>query len=451
MGTTDSAGDSAFLGSLTVKMMRERFPLRNEGGVVHHKSIYHGAISIGSPEPQHFNVVFDTGSGHLIVPSVMCKSETCQKHRRYKRRKSLTAYDIDVDGSRVDPQNGRDQLTVSFGTGEIVGVFVHDGVCLAGKVARQGALANSMLQTGSVVAGAAPPAEDNGESIVDEQEDQKFDQGTSGCLDMRFITAVSMTEDPFSTFSFDGIWGLGLQGLSQEKEFNLVETGAPGGAWQVDYGRTKMFGVFLAVSNKEDSEITFGGYKTQHMAEGAHIMWNPVEDPEHGHWQIKIKSITAGGVRLPYCDDGQCRALVDTGTSLLGIPSDGLGASLVSLLRHTSEDTGAALCNGPGPKLELELEDSTITLDPPDYARPEVVADPDAGDAEEEEKVEEGLENACIPMVMSLDLPEPLSPKTLILGEPVLQKYYTVFDGLPPRIGFALAHHVVPKLANSAA
>jgi hypothetical protein len=372
-------------------------------------------------------------------------------HRRYKRRKSLTAYDINVDGTPVAPENGRDQLSVTFGTGEIVGVFVHDRVCLAGKVARQGARANSMLQTGHVVAGAEPPTEDDGESVIDEEEGQKSDQDIGGCLAMRFLTAVSMSDYPYSLFSFDGIFGLGPLGLSQAKEFNLVETGAPGGAWQVDYEKTKMFGVFLAVSDKEDSEITFGGYKTQHMAEGAHIIWNPAAEPQHEHWMLKIKSITAGGVHLPYCDDGTCRALVDTGMSLLGIPSGDLGPTLHSHLRHTSEDTGAGLCNGPGPKLEIELEHSTITLDPPDYARPEIVTNPDAGGTEDE-KVDEGLEkNKCVPMLMRMDLHAPLSPKTLILGEPVLQKYYTVFDGLPPRIGFALAHHVVPKVANSAA
>jgi len=334
---------------------------------------------------------------------------------------------------------------VSFGTGEVVGVFVNDRVCLAGQISQQSVLANSMLQTGRAVVDAKQPIEDNGESLIEERHKSV---GEWGCLNMRFVTAVSMTDDPFATFDFDGIMGLGLTALSQTKEFNLVESGAPGGAWRVQDDSIKMFGVFLAVSSKEDSEITFGGIKSEHMAKGSEIIWTPVENPEQGHWMIKIKSITVGGVRLDYCDDGLCRALVDTGTSLLGAPSD-LGPSIIAGLRHTSEDSGAGLCNGPGPKLELELEVITLTLDPPDYARPEVVADPNQEDYEDDE-AEEGMENSCIPMLMHIDLPEPLSPKTLILGEPMLQKYYTVFDGLPPRIGFALAHHVEPKVAASA-
>merc|ERR1719361_1010533 len=50
----------------------------------------------------------------------------------------------------------------------------------------------------------------------------------------------------------------------------------------------------------------------------------------------------------------------------------------------------------------------------------------------------------CVPMIMHIDLPEPLSQKTLILGEPVLQKYYTAFDAAAPRVGFVAAKHADP-------
>jgi len=38
---------------------------------------------------------------------------------------------------------------------------------------------------------------------------------------------------------------------------------------------------------------------------------------------------------------------------------------------------------------------------------------------------------------MTMDLPAPIGPKLFILGEPILRKYYTVYDSsAPPRIGF---------------
>merc|ERR1712151_636937 len=50
-------------------------------------------------------------------------------------------------------------------------------------------------------------------------------------------------------------------------------------------------------------------------------------------------------------------------------------------------------------------------------------------------------EATCYPTLMPIDLPEPLGPKLFILGEPVLQKYYTVYDWGEQRIGFGLALH----------
>jgi len=49
----------------------------------------------------------------------------------------------------------------------------------------------------------------------------------------------------------------------------------------------------------------------------------------------------------------------------------------------------------------------------------------------------------CKPMLMSMDLPEPIGPKLFVLGEPVLRKYYTVYDAdlNHPRIGFSKAMH----------
>merc|ERR1712048_1303135 len=49
------------------------------------------------------------------------------------------------------------------------------------------------------------------------------------------------------------------------------------------------------------------------------------------------------------------------------------------------------------------------------------------------------IEATCHPTLMPMDLPEPLGPKLFILGEPVLRKYYTVYDWKHKRVGFGLA------------
>lgn len=50
---------------------------------------YYGPISLGSP-PQSFNVVFDTGSSNLWVPSSKCHSIACFTHKRFRNSESQT-------------------------------------------------------------------------------------------------------------------------------------------------------------------------------------------------------------------------------------------------------------------------------------------------------------------------------------------------------------------------
>ena len=48
---------------------------------------------------------------------------------------------------------------------------------------------------------------------------------------------------------------------------------------------------------------------------GDEVNWFGVLDLDIGYWQFPISTISVDGVPLDYCDDGTCRAIVDTGTS----------------------------------------------------------------------------------------------------------------------------------------
>eukprot|EP00434_Breviolum_minutum_P007974 symbB.v1.2.007031.t1/scaffold428.1/size206322/6 len=285
-------------GPFSVTLRRQVIPLHSEDGVVHHKSAYYGEIAVGTP-PQPFEVVFDTGSGHLVLPSIMCRSATCLSHRRYRRRASLLAKDIDVDGTPVLPNQARDQITVSYGTGEITGIFVQDKVCLGPVVKAAAPSTATATRDGRLAGGSAAGAsllqldrsrlQSASQVVEDEDDDGSADHG---CVDLRLVSATDMTEDPFSSFRFDGVLGLGLPSLSQTSEFNFLEASSGAKSWTslVPDGE-RMFGVFLAKSVEEDSEITFGGWKSDHMVNGSELAFCNVQDSEEGYWQLEVFGI----------------------------------------------------------------------------------------------------------------------------------------------------------------
>ena len=67
----------------TVKLVKQYVPIEKNGSVIAYKTAYFGKIQVGSPEPQDFTVVFDTGSAHLVVPNSACQRETCLKHNSF--------------------------------------------------------------------------------------------------------------------------------------------------------------------------------------------------------------------------------------------------------------------------------------------------------------------------------------------------------------------------------
>jgi len=60
---------------------------------VSHKTEYWGKIFMGTPA-QEFTVIFDTGSGNLILPGDQCEPRACKSHRQYQPGKSNTGMAI---------------------------------------------------------------------------------------------------------------------------------------------------------------------------------------------------------------------------------------------------------------------------------------------------------------------------------------------------------------------
>mmetsp|Transcript_30938 Transcript_30938/g.91997 ORF Transcript_30938/g.91997 Transcript_30938/m.91997 type:complete len:521 (+) Transcript_30938:141-1703(+) len=435
-GPEVSAGSSAGNPYL-VQLRREVYPVRRKGKVVSFKASYSGVIHIGSPTPQEFRVVFDTGSGHVILPSVECRTETCTKHRRYDMRKSPSALAINLDGRPVLREAGGlcDQVTIGFGTGKVTGEFARDSVCL----------------------GPARGPEEGGLGLPG--------QAPGPCVDAQVVMAIDMSRRPFDLFDFDGILGLGLDSLALNANFSFFGLLAASG--QVDHAH---FGVFLADTDAgEESEIAIGGHNPARLLEP--LSWVPMFKPELGYWQVEILAVHIDGRKLSTCDQGTCSGILDTGTSHLGIPAAHTDEVNELLSREAGEVTDCRHVEAP--VVRIELRDFNLTLYPESYMRKlplaeditmetsvgvtptsfqEKSSEPGSssentssqavGDGSPSDGNATAMKHYCTPKLLPVNLSASVGGHVFILGEPVLHRYYTVYDWGALRAGFGLAAHM---------
>jgi len=236
----------------------------------HQSSEYYGQVIVGSPA-QKFMVVFDTGSGNLLLPSTECVDEACTSHKRFDSALSATAMQVayaDQPSTPVAADGSRDVVTITFGTGEMSGVYIRDNICLG---------------SGDI------------------------------CCQADFVAASEESDEPFSLVPFDGILGLSLPQMAEGPAFSVLDM-----LVQSKVLSKGLFAVFFG-NDGEQSEITFGSYKKEQMA--TELFWAPVTIP--GYWQVAMDDITLDNKNLGLCSgQHKCQVAVDTGTSLLAGPSE---------------------------------------------------------------------------------------------------------------------------------
>lgn len=384
---------------VSVILKKQYVKVDRNGTMVGYKTAYFGDVQVGSP-PKTFSVVFDTGSGHLILPSSKCASEACTKHRQFDPAHSTTAVDIEHNGTPISSSaKKRDQVAIKFGTGEVVGDFVRDQACIGSDA--------------------------------------------SLCMSLHVVQAIQMTTEPFALFDFDGVFGLGLEKLSLGARFNPFGQAAAQNAHL-----QPRFAVFLARSEEEgQSFISFGGHDERHASTA--LQWAPVALAHLGYWQVQIKTVHIGDTVLEECADGTCRAVLDTGTSLLAVPAEASRSMQRLLARRLPDEhrSAPADCRTvPGPELRFELDNGLIvTLTNEDYSRPAPV---NVSVPKENGNATQDL--YCRSMLLPVSMPPPLGPKIFIWGEPVLRKYYTVYDWGEKQIGFSPARRALDDTSPGA-
>lgn len=403
--------------ALVVGLHRQKMKKGVIGGVPYFKSAYYGDFAIGTPA-KNYTLVFDTGSGNVIVPSTYCHSETCRAHTRYSPKRSLTGREIDGRGRTLPEDRPRNEIEITFGTGKVNAVLVEDIMC-----------------TGNVVKSWEAAGGDTND-LDSMSADELLN---AGCQRTRMLAATEMTEQPFRTFVFDGILGLGLKELAVTDDFNFMHVLSQSLAAKGS-SMPHTFAMYLEESKEGSSEIAFGGWSAERMH--GDLIWNDVLEPQHGHWLLQIKKMRVDDKEVPFCADGACKGVADSGTSLLAVPPTAF-FDLFEMLRHPAPTHG--FCTG-GPRLYIELEHMVLELDPEDFARPEFLRPARKFEANGKgTKQAEGTRQdvRCKPILMTLAIDGPVGYKLFILGEPILRKYYTVYDtkgvGNGPRIGFGRA------------
>mmetsp|Transcript_122787 Transcript_122787/g.358377 ORF Transcript_122787/g.358377 Transcript_122787/m.358377 type:complete len:422 (-) Transcript_122787:252-1517(-) len=378
----------------TVALSKQNVPVHRGDRIVATKTAYFGTLFVGLPEPQSFTVLFDTGSGHFILPSKACEDASCLKHRRYDRLLSGSAVAIDSDGVEVPSDSAEfDTVDISFGTGQVAGPFVQEVVCF-----------------------------DNATNGTADEPHQ------GNCVGLRVVTAETMTEDPFQHFDFDGVVGLGLDGLALHKDFSFV-----GQLDQLGLEGNSYFGVFLAKGDSQPSEISFGGHNSERVS--GPLSWVPVAAPQLGYWQVQIRSVRVGEKAIDLCDDGSCRAVLDTGTSMLGVPRQAASTLHWTLARPVPGGAEAAKgldCRDfEGPPIIFDLGGLELRLEAEDYSRPAPTTVQNKSNGQQQA--------FCRASLLPVEMGQPLGSKTFVFGEPVLRRHYTAYDWKQQRIGFALA------------
>jgi cathepsin D len=216
----------------------------------------------------------------------------------------------------------------------------------------------------------------------------------------------------FDVGKFDGICGLGFDSISVDHAtplwYNLLNQGLVSEA---------MFAFWLSKDPNAElgGELTLGGFDNTHFT--GDVSWVPLT--AETYWQIKMDQLSFKD--QGYCGADGCKAIVDTGTSLLIGP--------VAEVTKINKQLGCITIRGQCmwlkcpdfatmPNVEITLNGQKYVFHGQDYVLK--------------------IMGMCISGFAGMDIPAPTGP-LWILGDVFIEKFYTIFDFGHSRVGFAVA------------
>jgi len=218
---------------------------------------YFGEVAIGTP-PQHFKVVFDTGSGILWVPSDLCDGEACRDHSRLEEKKDTT---IKKDSGYVH---------IKYGTGNMRGRRATDVVNVAGvEVGKQD-----------------------------------------------FLLSTNEHGTVFRNGRFDGVMGLGREALASILRKGDEGRGTPFYINAVNNNilAKPRFSIFVSKTMGKPGAVVLGGVNPKLYKDKIEMH----KGQSDAYWMVKMGAFKVGDKTI---DTHGARGIVDSGTSLLVGPS----------------------------------------------------------------------------------------------------------------------------------
>lgn len=340
---------------------------------------YYGPVIIGTPG-QSFEVIYDTGSSNLWVPSKKCNKilfPACKTHNLYDNTTSSTARPC------TNP-NGC-ELVLPYGSGVVLGGIEVDSATFGGLPITNQAFGAVTVEPGKI-----------------------------------------WVESPF-----DGILGLGYPYIALPKGTtppfdNLMAQGQLA---------SNVFSFFLstldpAAPATQTSALLLGGTDPKYCADGTceftyeklNILYK-----EFGYWLIS-GGIAVENSTVEVCAKalgGKCDMVVDTGTSILVGPNNRVQPLIDAVnVSGIIDGDGILPCDKADslPTLTFTIAGKEWPLGPDFYV---LRGQTSSNDVE------------CQLGIQGIS---PLGAGELwILGDPFLRKFYTVFDRQENRVGFTLA------------
>lgn len=266
---------------------------------------YYAPVTVGSP-PQTFQVVMDTGSGILWVPSDACEEDTCKAHTQFVEHESTSL------------QRDEGYVNIKYGTGNMEGRRATDLVQVAGM-------------------------------SVQRQD---------------FLLSTAEHGNVFLNGRFDGVMGLGKKGLASILASDADDRGTPFyiNLLQQQSLYKPEFSLFVSKTMHHPGAVVFGGVNPA-LKKGPVHYHQGLSD---SYWMLDLLSMKVGDRVI---DTSNARGIVDSGTSLLVGPAHIMQPILdqARVGQDCQQLQQGALPTVEITMRSMDGEPITYTLEPEDY------------------------------------------------------------------------------------